>query len=276
MGRWVVLELARRGHEVVACGRRPDVAVEGAEYEVLDCNDFESLVKAIERFEAVVHLAAIPSPGKIPDQDLFRINCQGAFNVYQACVAAGVRKLVTASSINALGQRFGVKPVPVRYFPIDEDHPPLCSDSYSFSKKVTEEIGEFFWHAHGLSSVAIRIPWVADPIRHRQWIATRHAEDPRLPGLARDFWTWLDARDSALVFAQAIEASVEGFHAVFAVDPANSMRRPSRELAALVYPEVADWREPVEGDEALISSRRARDLLGWEAVYRFRDVMDEA
>jgi len=276
VGRWVVRELACRGHEVVGCGRRPDVEIEGAAYMVLDCCDFSALRQAVSRFEAVVHLAAIPYPNTTISTQLFAINCQGTFNVYEACVAAGIHRLAVASSINALGQKFGVKPLPVQYFPIDEAHPQLCTDPYSFSKQITEEIGEYYWQRHNFSSVSIRLPWVADPVRHRKIILGRHSEDPRSPRLSSDYWTWLDARDSALAFALGIEASYEGFHALFTVDSSNFMRRPSRELAGLVYPEVTDWREPISGDEALISSRRARELLGWEPKYRFQDVFASA
>ncbi|MCX7013227.1 MAG: NAD(P)-dependent oxidoreductase [Candidatus Sumerlaeota bacterium] len=274
VGGWVVKELIRRGHAVTVCGRTPGRVIEGARYETLDCTDLGATRRLAREHDTVAHLAAIPIPGRVSSPDIFRINCLGTYHVFEACVEAGIKKLAVASSINALGQKFGVKPLPVRYFPIDEDHPQLCSDPYSFSKKVTEEIGEFYWERHGVSSVSIRLPWVVDPIRHRHYILERKGMDPRHSSLVSDYWTWLDARDSALVFALGIEVPYEGAHTLFAVDSANCLGRPSRELAAMCFPEVTDWREPIAGDESLVSCRRAKALLGWEPVYRFKDVFE--
>ncbi|MDH7569936.1 MAG: NAD(P)-dependent oxidoreductase [Armatimonadota bacterium] len=276
VGRWVVRELLARGHEVTAAGRTPNVEMTGARYVTLDCTDAAQVFRVVGEHDTVVHLAAVPHPRRNTSIEIFRINCLGTYNVFEACAIAGIRKLAVASSINALGQFFGVKRLPVRYFPVDEAHPQLCSDPYSFSKKVTEEIAEYYWHRHGISSVCIRIPYVADPEgKSAAWLRQLRQENPFEDHfLVGNYWTWIDARDSARVFALGIEVEYEGAHVVFANDRVNCMGIPSRQLAARAYPEVTDWREPMEADEALVSCRRAKELLGWEPLYSWRGVAE--
>ncbi|MGO8126710.1 NAD-dependent epimerase/dehydratase family protein, partial [Rhizobium ruizarguesonis] len=65
-----------------------------------------------------------------------------------------------ASSINALGCAYNITDFSPQYFPIDEAHPSYTTDPYSFSKQTVEEIGEYYWRRDGISSVALRFPWV--------------------------------------------------------------------------------------------------------------------
>ncbi len=93
------------------------------------------------------HLAAVRHPGLAPEHTIFHINVAGTFNVFRAAADAGVRRVVCASSINALGYNFGIKfpEGQLRYFPIDEAHPTYTTDVYSFSKGMIEEVGAYFW-----------------------------------------------------------------------------------------------------------------------------------
>jgi nucleoside-diphosphate-sugar epimerase len=267
VGVWVVRELIARGHEVTAAGRTHGRTLEGARYEVLDCTDLEATRRIVGEHDTVIHLAAIPSPGRTPSCEIFRINCLGSYHIYEACAEAGIRKIAVASSINALGMYFGVKLLPVRYFPIDEEHPTLLSDPYSFSKNVLDQMAEYFWNKDGISSVSIRIPAVIMPPPDGSRLRPRDSQDAETSFQIRNYWTWVDARDSARAFALGVEADYEGAHTLFINDRVNCLRMPSRELAARFYPEVTDWREPVEADEALVSCRRAKQILGWQPVF---------
>jgi nucleoside-diphosphate-sugar epimerase len=161
VGQAVVERLVAGGHTVLVIGRRADVALAGAEYRQCDVNDYARLREVVRGCEAVVHLAAIPNPGQATPEEVFRVNTQGTFNVFQAAAEEGIRRVVQASSINAAGQFYGVRPAPLQYLPLDEDHPVSGSDAYSFSKHVIEEIGDYFWRREGITSLAYRLPWVA-------------------------------------------------------------------------------------------------------------------
>jgi nucleoside-diphosphate-sugar epimerase len=272
VGLAVVRYLAAQGHQVTAAGRTPDREVEGAAYAQLDATDLDAVRRVVAGHDKVIHLAAIPSPGGVPGPELFRINCDSTYNVLEACVEHGINHVAIASSINSLGQKYGVKPLPIRYFPIDEDHPRLHSDPYSFSKKVTEDIARYFWDKNGLSTVSLRIPGVFEPDWEHAGEGLRRDREQGGRGHASDFWVMIDARDSASAFAAAIEPCYEGAHVCFVNDTANVLGLPSRELASRWYAYVTEWREPVEADEALVSPKRFMALTGWQPRFSWRGV----
>jgi len=168
VGRPAVARLLAHGHEVRILDRVPeaDIAAEaaeevrGAEYRQVDITDYAALRPHFEGIDAVVHLAAIPDPIPGKDAEIFHINCGGSFNVYQAAAENGIKRVVSASSINALGNGYGIREIEIHYFPIDEAHPGWTSDVYSFSKQILEEIAAYFWRREGISSACLRFPWV--------------------------------------------------------------------------------------------------------------------
>lgn len=135
-------------------------SIAGVEILTGDITDFEVMRDAVRDMQAVIHLAAIPNPAGASGPEIFRINCSGTFNVYEAAAQEGILRVVSASSINALGFNFGIKPFPIQYLPVDEDHPTFTTDPYSFSKCITEEIGAYFWRREGISGVQLRLPGV--------------------------------------------------------------------------------------------------------------------
>jgi NAD(P)-dependent dehydrogenase (short-subunit alcohol dehydrogenase family) len=194
VGKAIIERLVQHGYGVRVIGRRPGLTFAGAEYRVCDVNDYPALREAVRGCGAVVHLAAIANPGFGLPQEIFRVNCSGSFNVFQAAAEEGIRRIVQASSINATGQFFGLKPAPLHYLPIDEAHPVFSTDAYSFSKNIIESIGEFFWQREGISSLALRLPWVAPADIHsglsqwREGIKTFCAELAARPLADRRAW----------------------------------------------------------------------------------------
>jgi len=168
VGRATVQRLIEHEHQVRVIGRSPGIEVPEAEYRQCDITDFECLRENVRNMQGIIHLAAIPYPGGAPGQEVFRINCTGTYNVYRAAADEGIAKIASASSINALGYNYGIKSFPIEYFPIDEAHPTYTTDSYSFSKQVVEEIGDYFWRREGLSSVNLRLPGVYELTSDRQ------------------------------------------------------------------------------------------------------------
>ncbi|MCC7491133.1 MAG: NAD(P)-dependent oxidoreductase [Fimbriimonadaceae bacterium] len=273
VGSAVVTELLARGHEVTVCGRREQVETPAA-YRQLDMTDFAAVVETLRGFERVVHLAAVPSPGGVPDSTLFDINVRGTYHLYEACAEVGISQVATASSINALGNLFGVRRIAVHYFPLDEAHPAQVSDVYSLSKQLTEELGQYAWDRWQIANVSLRIPAVLHPStsdRRANWLR-RVREQRQVTTFWQDFWCVVDARDSARAFALGIEVPYTGAHTLFINDRVNALGLPSRELAAACYPQVTDFREPLAGCEALISCQRAKDLLGWEPQHSWAEL----
>jgi len=164
IGRPTVTWLLAHGHEVRVLDVRVDDPIPGADCRAGDVADFAALRAHVAGMDGVVHLAAYRHPSLALSQEMFRVNVGGTFNVFQAAAEAGIRRVVCASSINALGYNFGVKfpEGQLHYFPIDEAHPLYTTDPYSFSKQMIEEIGAYFWRRDGVSSVSLRFPAVYD------------------------------------------------------------------------------------------------------------------
>ena len=81
--------------------------------------------------DALVHLAAIPAPGKQPNAVIFKVNMLSTYNVFEAARRLKIRNVVWASSETVLGLPFDTPPP---YAPLDEDYPGRPETAYSLSK----------------------------------------------------------------------------------------------------------------------------------------------
>lgn len=161
VGKPVVAHLMNKGYDLRIVDLKPDAQVPaGVEYAAIDINDYSAVLAQMRGCDQVVHLAAIPTPSGGPPEEVFRVNAAGTFNIFQAAAELGIRRVVQASSINAVGLYYGVRNADPQYFPVDEEHPQVGTDAYSFSKWVVEEIAEFYWRRAGISSVSLRFPAV--------------------------------------------------------------------------------------------------------------------
>lgn len=160
VGLPLVRRLVSHGHQVKIIDRKSSDEVAGCELVQCDITDFNALKDQVKGQDAIIHLAGLPDPNAGPGPEIFRINCLGTYNLYEAAAQAGVNKVVCASSINAFGFNFGIRRFPIQYFPIDEDHPGVTTDPYSFSKETLEGIAAYYWRREGIASLCFRLPWV--------------------------------------------------------------------------------------------------------------------
>jgi thioester reductase-like protein len=154
------------GWDVHVISVEPESQIDGVTYAQCDILDYDAVREQVEGYDAIVHLAAIASPRSHPASQMFNINVSGTYNVYEAAAQAGIKRVVQASSINALGCFWGCDDRQFEYFPIDEDHPNYTTDGYSFSKEVVEDIAAYYWRRDGISGASFRFPavWTADMI----------------------------------------------------------------------------------------------------------------
>lgn len=160
VGRAVVQRLLNHGHTVRSFDRSTNNPIAGAECIAGDLTDFNAVRESVRGCDAVIHLAALVYPGAAPAPELFHINAGGTFNVYEAAAQEGIKRVASASSINALGFNFGVRSFPIQTFPLDEAHPSFTTDVYSFSKRTVEEIAGYYWRRDGIAGVQLRLPFV--------------------------------------------------------------------------------------------------------------------
>ena len=90
-----------------------------------------------------------------------------------------------------------------------------------------------------------------------------------------NLWTYIDARDGAQAVDLALKSDLKGAH-VFGIANANSvMSRPNDELLDAVFPGTKRKR-PITANESLISIDKAREVLGYEPKYPWRDQVEKA
>ena len=108
LGRHLVDELLAQGHELRLLVRNPEERalpwgnlVEIAEGDILD---IIALERAMQGIDTVIHAAALVSFARKKQAAMKRINVVGTERVVDACLAAGVERLIHISSISATGR----------------------------------------------------------------------------------------------------------------------------------------------------------------------------
>jgi nucleoside-diphosphate-sugar epimerase len=138
-GKWVVRDLVDAGHEVLATDivpARPDCP---APFTRADLTDYGQAVAMLDGMDAVAHLANIPAPRLFTPAHTLNTNNAMNSNVFLAAADRRLQRVVWASSETTLGLDFDVPP---QYAPLDEDHYPLPTTTYSLSKVVAETMAE--------------------------------------------------------------------------------------------------------------------------------------
>jgi len=261
-GRWVVRDLRDRGHAVLNIDHVHDGSGHG-QCVIADLSDSGQAFELIARSEAVVHLAAIPAPEIRSDAETFRINTLSTYNVFSAAVAAGVDRVVWASSETVLGLPFDTPPL---FAPIDETIEPRPESSYSLSKLVGEEMAAQFSRRSGVPFLGLRFSNILEPPDYEAFPG--FWDDPVLRKW--NLWGYVDVRDVAKSVRLGLEADVEGAEVCIIAAADTVMPQPSAELLAQVFPEVP-LRRPVKGRETLLAIDRARGLLGYEPEHTWQD-----
>lgn len=197
--------VARPDVELVVAGdvRRPEHPLDGVVYDDCDVTRAAGLVPLLQRHEidVVVHLAAIVNPGR--DHDLeYRVDVDGSRNVLEACVAAGVQRIVVSSSGAAYGYHAD-SPEWLR-----ETDPVRGNDAFAYSKHkrlVEEMLAEYRESDPGLEQVVFRIGTILGPTVQNQitalWdgrriLAIRGSESPFV-------FVWVDDVAGAMARAAA-------------------------------------------------------------------------
>jgi nucleoside-diphosphate-sugar epimerase len=153
-GRAVVRDLLEAGYDVL----NADIVEPGESLcrcIKADLTDLGETFEVLRGAESVVHLAAIPAPGRYPEGETFRNNTISTYNVFSAATSLGAGRIVWASSETTLGLPFDrEKPA---YAPIDEDHPLYPESSYALSKTISEEMARQFSRTTGTTFAGLRI-----------------------------------------------------------------------------------------------------------------------
>ena len=247
-------------------------------YFEADILDPGAVRAALAGQDAAIHLAGIDDGNAAHDRDYFATNVQGAWNVFHAAEEAGLRKLVVASSVAALGIGYGRMP---DYLPIDEDHPFYNTGTYGHSKEAIETLARHVVRRGRLNIVCLRPTLIVRPEREAAFLAQLALPDPDndppqgVPdahgappyGALSATRTYVRSQDAARGFRLALDRGGAGFE-VFNLSAADSIGRlETLERLSAVYgrlPELRDaGRYARDPCASVLDISRARDRLGW-------------
>ncbi len=259
IGRAIVAEAERRGHSVVGIDRaeHPDVAASDTRQFIhATTDDFDALKAAFAGCDAVIHMAAIPSPVRDPGHVVHNNNVVGSFNALQAAAENGIMRVCQASSVNAIGHSFSINPR-YDYFPIDEQHANYSEDGYSLSKWICEQQADGFVRRFpGMVIASMRFHFVCDD----RSIAQALYEPSR--SKAHHLWAYTRRDAAADACLLSLEAPITGHEVFYIVAPDTISDTPSRELAAEFLPDV-EVRDGLTANRSFFNSAKAERLLGW-------------
>lgn len=196
LGRHLAPLLAEEHHLTHFHRRDPE---DGRPWIPGSLTDPAALAEACRGQDAIVHLAALHGSSwrAVGDHEAFAVNVLGTWHLLQAAVAAGVSRVVFASSIWAAGH--GTSPL---YLPIDEDLPRDPVEAYGLSKWLGERLCHCASERHGLITIALRVGGIVPAERY-------DAANPRYRCGA------VDVRDVAEAHRQALHAAIATPHVVY-------------------------------------------------------------
>jgi uronate dehydrogenase len=162
----------------------------GESYVKADLANLDAMVDLLQGADMVVHFGAIGD--EAPFDTILGPNIIGAYNIWEAAYQNGVRRVVYASSIHAVGMH------PKTDF-IGTDAPHRPDTFYGLAKCFAEDLASLYWDKRGVESVCMRI------------LSAANVGNPRAVG------SWLSYDDLIHLVQRAIDTPVTGFTVVYGV-----------------------------------------------------------
>jgi uronate dehydrogenase len=170
---------------------------DGETYIKADLTSLDDMTALLEGADMVVHFGAYGD--EAPFDTILGPNIIGAYNVWEAAYKNGLRRVVYASSIHAVGMH------PKNEF-IGTDAPHRPDTFYGLAKCFAEDLASMYWDKRGIESVCMRI------------LSAANVGNPRAVG------SWLSYDDLIQLVTRAIDTPVTGFAVIYGVS--NNDRAP--------------------------------------------------
>lgn len=187
-----------------------------------DLADMAGVMAGVEGCDAIVHLGARATEGTW--DDVLNSNIAGTYNIYEAARRHGVKRIIYASSIHAVGYY-------ERNHTVDAKVPTRPDSLYGVSKTFGENLASYYFDKFGIESVCLRIgSCFPEPTDRRHLI------------------TWLSYRDMRQLVERGLSVPRVGFMVCYATSGNRESFWDNRAASVLGYqPEdSADhWREKI-------------------------------
>ena len=279
-GKHSVAYLLEQGHSVLnldqvnldhpkVLTRFADITDAGQVFDVMGSYaNYDELAQGagVPKFDAVVHFAAVPRLLMTSDNECYRVNTLGTYNVIDAAIKMGVRKVIFASSETTYGICFADGEVKPDYLPIDEEHPTIPEDSYAMSKVVNEATAQSFQRRTGIDIYGLRINNVIEPHEYVE-IFPAFMKNPDLR--RRNIFSYIDARDLAQMVQKCLQTDGLGYQVFNVSNDDHSVGLTSEELIKTYYQHVPLKTNDIP--KSFYSNEKAKRLLGFKPEYSWRD-----
>lgn len=284
-GRHVIPYLLNQGHRILNVDLEPldhpgvlnriaDITDAGQMHDVMrNYADFDELEpgKGPPAFDAVVHFAAVPRIMITSDNECYRTNVMGTYNVIDAALRAGVKKIIVASSETTYGICFANGERKPEYIPVDEDHPTVPEDSYAMSKVVNEATARSFQCRSGADIYALRINNVIEPHEYKALFPDFVTEPEKR---RRNIFAYIDARDLGQMVQKCLETDGLGYEVFNVSNDDHSVAAPTSDLIDRFYQGV-EVRKKMGERETFYANDKARRLLGYAPEHHWRMYLDD-
>lgn len=278
-GRHAVPYLLEQGHRVLNVDLLPldhpgvdnriaDITDAGQMFDVMaSYAGFDELEPGtgVPRFDAVVHFAAIPRLLLTADNECYRVNVMGTYNVIDAAVKLGIKKVIFASSETTYGVCFADGERKPDYLPLDEEHPTVPEDSYAMSKVVNEATARSFQKRSGIDIYGLRINNVIEPHEYARDFPA-YIADPSLR--RRNFFAYIDARDLGHMVDCCLKTDGLGYEVFNVSNDDHSVGATSQELIDTFYQGVRIGE--VGPQETFYSNKKAKHMVGYKPKHSWR------
>ncbi|MFK7993112.1 MAG: NAD-dependent epimerase/dehydratase family protein [Granulosicoccus sp.] len=169
----------------------------GESYVKADLTQLDEIVALLEGADMVVHFGAYGDEASF--ETILGPNIVGAYNVWEAAYRNGVRRVVYASSIHAVGMHN-------KNDFIGTDAPHRPDTFYGLAKCFSEDLASLYWDKRQVESVCMRI------------LSCAQVSNARAVG------SWLSYDDLIHLVERSITTPVTGFTVVYGVS--NNDRTP--------------------------------------------------
>ena len=283
LGRCVINELLGHGHEVSSLDRVVPAEQFCPSFAV-DLREVKGLFSVFAGAEAVVHLARIPfpytangfdpasglwqTPDVAADTERFCHNVTISYNVLVASAEAGVKRIVSGSSLAVYGLYYPASPNAPDYLPVDENHSCVPQDPYGMTKLVGEKLCDSFARKKQIQIASLRFAGIATDEQYP--ILRQKRKDPLWRGTGA-LWSYIDVRDAAAACRLAVERDFSGHEAFNICAPQTILKEPTLELVQRYLPRVKRVKSGLKGNWCGYDTAKAESRLGFRAARLFLD-----